>query len=95
MTLIDERPKETETREIPGRWEDDLIIGENHKSAICVTAERTTYYVRLGLLKRYDALAVRKTIEHRFNLYRTYTRIIYEHLLEHLAFQTSTLVKLF
>lgn len=36
MTLIDKRPKEINSREAPGHWEGNLIIGKNHKSALCV-----------------------------------------------------------
>ena len=66
MTLIDERPKEVDSREIPGHWEGDLMIGKDHLSAIIVTVERTTRYVQLDVLEKYDAKTVRKTIERRF-----------------------------
>jgi transposase, IS30 family len=66
MTLIDDRPIEVGSREVPGHWEGDLIIGKDHKSAICVIVERQTRYVQLDLLMKYDAKTVRRTIEKRF-----------------------------
>jgi IS30 family transposase len=66
MTLIDERPVEIDSRAVPGHWEGDLIIGKDHKSAICVTVERKTRFIQMDLLLKYDATTVRKTIEKRF-----------------------------
>jgi transposase, IS30 family len=66
ITLIDERPIEVNSRKVPGHWEGDLIIGKDHKSAICVIVERQTRYIQLDLLLHYDARTVRKTIEKRF-----------------------------
>jgi IS30 family transposase len=66
MTLIDTRPAEINARTVAGHWEGDLIIGKDHKSALCVTVERKTRYIQLDLLSRYDARTVRKTIEKRF-----------------------------
>jgi IS30 family transposase len=66
MTLIDERPEESEARSIPGHWEGDLIIGKGHKSALCVIVERKSRFVQLDLLGKHDAPRVRKTIERRF-----------------------------
>lgn len=39
MTLIDERQGEEGSRDVPGHWEGDLIIGDQHKSALSVLAE--------------------------------------------------------
>ncbi len=47
ITLIDERPIEINSREVPGHWEGDLIIGKDHKSAISVIVERQTKYIQL------------------------------------------------
>ena len=66
ITLIDERPPEINSREVPGHWEGDLIIGKDHKSALCVVVERQTRFVQIDLLNSYDAKTVRKTIERRF-----------------------------
>ena len=66
ITLIDQRPKEIDSRNVPGHWEGDLIIGKGHKSAILVTVERKTRYIQLDLLTKYDAFTVRKKIESRF-----------------------------
>jgi IS30 family transposase len=66
ITLIDDRPAEIDSREVPGHWEGDLIIGKDHKSAICVIVERKTRFIQLDLLLNYDATTVRRTIERRF-----------------------------
>ena len=66
ITLIDERPVEVNARMVPGHWEGDLIIGKDHKSALCVIVERKTRFIQLDLLFEYDARTVRKTIEKRF-----------------------------
>jgi len=61
MISIKERPKEVESRTIPGHWESDLIIGKDKQSALGTVVERTTRTTILIPLKFKTALEVRKS----------------------------------
>ena len=63
---IDERPAEVLTREIPGHWEGDLVLGKNRESAIGTLVERTTRFLIIVPLKKKDAASVRKAYEKAF-----------------------------
>jgi transposase, IS30 family len=47
MINIAERPQEADERAVPGRWEGDLMIGKNNRSAIGTLVERATGYAIL------------------------------------------------
>jgi len=66
MTPIDERQDEVDSRDVPGHGEGDLIIGDQHKSALSVIVERKTRHVMEGKLLSYDAETVRKSLERRW-----------------------------
>ena len=60
MISIDERPSEVESREVPGHWEGDLMIGRNRQSALGTLAERTSRFALLVKLRGKSAQEIRK-----------------------------------
>lgn len=63
---ISERPKEVDSRQIPGHWEGDLIIGKNHKSALGTLVERTTRFLVLVPIKGKDSKSVVESFSNVF-----------------------------
>lgn len=63
---IDERPLEVLSREIPGHWEGDLVMGKNRESAIGTLVERSSRTLIIVPLKKRDAASVRKAFEKEF-----------------------------
>lgn len=66
ITSIDERPPEVESREIPGHWEGDLMIGRLRQSAIGTLVERKTRFLRIVRLKNRTSEEVTKQFEATF-----------------------------
>lgn len=63
MRAIGDRPPEVDSRQVPGHWEGDLIIGAGGGSAITTLVERSSRFVMLGHLGRdRSANAVRDTL---------------------------------
>lgn len=66
MLSIKERPKEVESRTVPGHWEGDIIVGKYKRSAIGALVERTTRYTIIVPLKAKDAGSVREAYAREF-----------------------------
>ena len=60
MLSIEERPKEVESRIIPGHWEGDLIVGKNNRSALGTLVERMSRATILIPVKNREAETVAK-----------------------------------
>jgi len=59
---IEERPEIVEARVRVGDWEADTIIGKNKKGAIVTLVDRTSRFVRMGLVDQRTKEAVKEKI---------------------------------
>jgi IS30 family transposase len=97
---IDERPAEVLTREIPGHWEGDLVVGKKGESAIGTLVERTTRFLIIVPLKKKDSTTVRKAFEREFkklpdNLKLSLTYDNGTEMAQHKTFTKNTKVKVY
>jgi IS30 family transposase len=97
---IDERPREADSRQIPGHWEGDLLVGKERKTAIGTLVERTTRLTLLAPLAAKNAAGVRlalarsfKRIPRQFVKTLTYDRG--SEMSEHLLFTQETKVSVY
>ena len=67
MVLIDHRPREVESRLLPGHYEGDLILGAGNKSAVGVLVERTSRFTFLCHLPEKDATSVREAFTRKLD----------------------------
>lgn len=61
--MIDERPAEVETRQVPGHWEIDTVMGASWEKACIVTlTERATGYLLIGKLPNRTTKALNRRV---------------------------------
>ena len=97
---IDERPKEADSRAVPGHWEGDLLMGKERQSAIGTLVERTTRLTLLVQLSAKDAAAVRQAFAKAFsNIPKTFAKTLtYDRgseMKEHTLFTKETKIKVY
>lgn len=100
MLSIEERPKEVESRTVPGHWEGDLIMGRYKRTALGTLVERTTRYTMLVPLKKKDAMSVRHAYAKAMRtlpkeLARSLTYDQGKEMSEHQQFTVDTGIKVF
>lgn len=100
MVGIDERPAEVETRQTPGHWEGDLLIGKNRQSALGSLVERKTRFLLLVPVKSKRSEEVRKAFGRAIKTYpaglkRTLTYDQGREMAEHLKFTRQTKMQVY
>jgi len=93
MISIEERPRETNDRTVPGHWEGDLILGKWKQSALGTIVERTTRTTILVPLVRKDAVSVRQSFASEMKLSLTYDQG--KEMSEHKLFTQRTKIKVY
>lgn len=94
------RNPEVLSRQTPGHWEGDLIIGKGHRSAIGTLVERSTRYVRIVHLPLKDSKTVIQAFEAEFqnipeNLKLSLTYDQGSEMSQHLQFTASSGIPVF
>ena len=97
---IAERPKEVNSRTVPGHWEGDLLIGKERHSAIGTLVERTTRLALLVPLSAKDASTVRRAFTKSFgNIPKKFTKTLtYDRgseMKEHTLFTKETRIQVY
>jgi len=97
---IDERPKEANSRAVPGHWEGDLLMGKERQSAIGTLVERTTRLTVLAPLQSKNAAGVRQALAREFrNIPKKFAKTLtYDRgseMTEHTLFTKETKIKVY
>ena len=61
-TPISHRPMSIESRDVPGHWEADTIVGARHKSTLRILVERKSRFTNLRKLSAANAQSMRESI---------------------------------
>ena len=100
MVSIDDRPKEIDSRVIPGHWEGDLVLGRFKESALGSLTERTTRTTILVPLKNTNPKIVRqafgrgmKNLPEQMKLSLTYDQG--KEMLQHRLFTKQTKIQVY
>lgn len=97
---ITKRPKEVDSRIIPGHWESDLIIGLDKKTAIGTIVERTSRFTIIVPLKNRKAKEIRSAFARELKkfpkeLTKTLTHDNGLEMAQHKLFTKQTDIKVF
>jgi transposase, IS30 family len=100
MISIEERPKNVESRSVPGHWEGDLILGKAHKTALGTLVERKTRAVILVGIRERSATAVRRAFEREMRTIPRQMRLSLTYdqgheMAEHRLFTKNTRMKVY
>lgn len=75
MVSIEQRPIDVETRQIPGHWEGDLIIGRNRQSVLGTLIERKSRFALLVKVRGKDAQEIRTRFARKFKRLPKHARL--------------------
>jgi transposase, IS30 family len=100
LVSIDERPKSVDTREVPGDWEGDLLVGKYNRSAIGTLVERTTRKTLLCKVRGRTTAEVTAAFEKRLMQLPSFLRtsITYDRgkeMSDHVSFTQRTKIKVY